>query len=93
MKFQSEYLKTHFCGSGYDKDINAWYASLGWLITGARYADTYSAGAYGRIRPKNNFTPGTDGWGAWELGLRHTNFDATDFPILAAGATNREPVW
>lgn len=26
------------------------------------------------------------GWGAWELGLHYTKWDASGFPILAAGA-------
>ena len=50
-----------------------------WLITGERYADSYRNGAFGRIRPTNNFSPSAPGMGAWELGLRYTNFDASDF--------------
>lgn len=87
-KAQSEYLRTNFSGSGYDKDIKAWYASLGWLITGERYADSYNAGAYGRIKPSSNFSPKGGGWGALEAAIRYSDFDAKDFSILAAGATN-----
>ena len=51
---------------------------LNWLITGERYADAYRKGAFGRIRPHNNFTP-QGGSGAIELGLRFSRLEGSDF--------------
>ncbi|MEO5861270.1 MAG: porin [Burkholderiales bacterium] len=84
VKFQSEFLRSKYegnssAGVSFDREIDVWYAQALWLITGEKYADAYRSGAYGRIRPKNNFSPKGGGWGAWELGLRYTNFDASDF--------------
>lgn len=84
VKFQSEILRANYEGSSsagvdFDRDIDVWYAQALWLITGEHYADSYRSGTYGRIRPKNNFSPKGGGWGAWELGLRYTSFDASDF--------------
>ena len=94
VKFQTEYLQAKYSGksagasgANYDRGIDAWYASVNWLISGENYADSYRNGAFGRIRPKNNFSPKESGWGAWELGLRYTNFDASDFKTSNAPGT------
>ena len=84
VKLQAEYLRANFSGTsatgdGFDRDIDAYYANLTWLITGERYADAYRGERLGRIRPKNNFAPGKTCCGAWELGLRYSKFDAGDF--------------
>jgi phosphate-selective porin OprO/OprP len=41
----------------------------------------YRSGAFRGVTPNNNFRPGA-GWGAWQVGLRWSQFDASD---LAAG--------
>lgn len=84
VKFQAEYTRANFSGKSaagvnFDRDINAWYAGVNWAITGEPYAASYRNGAFGRLRPINNFSPNGSGWGAWELGLRYSNFDASDF--------------
>ncbi|MCW5624865.1 MAG: hypothetical protein KIT73_09140 [Burkholderiales bacterium] len=89
VKFQAEYAQANFNGSTstgtpYDKDIDAYYLSALWMITGERYAESYRNGVFGRIVPIQNFVPGTGGTGAWELGLRFSGFDAGDFPLVAA---------
>lgn len=40
----------------------------------------------GRVRPKRNFDSKND-WGAFELGMRYSNFDASDFRSLLASTT------
>jgi phosphate-selective porin OprO/OprP len=90
IKAQGEYVKSNFDwtagGIGFDRDIKAYYAEAMWLITGEKYADAYRGGAYAAIKPKNAF--GSGGWGAWEIGVRYTDFDAEDFPA-SAGLTNK----
>lgn len=92
VKFQGEYDVSNYQGTAntgpvatraYDKDVNAWYAEAMWLVTGERYADSYKDGQFGRILPKNNFELNQNGWGALELGVRYSQFDASDFPLVA----------
>lgn len=63
-KLQSEYINTSFDGAGYSRDIDAWYASAMWNVTGEGFAGMYKEGVFGRLKPKNNYKLGTDGWGA-----------------------------
>ena len=92
-KLQGEYVNANFSGTSaagesYDRKINTYYLNFAWLLTGERYADAYANGVFGRLRPKNNFSPRGGGWGAWELGLHYTKWDGTDFPMLAVGSPN-----
>jgi phosphate-selective porin OprO and OprP len=98
VKFQAEYTQANFSGKSagaagvnFDRDINAWYAAVNWAITGEPYAASYRNGAFGRLRPNNNFSPKGGGWGAWELGLRYSNFDASDFKSTNPAGTGLIP--
>ena len=103
LKVQSEYIVSNFKGTrgalDYDNDIKAWYADVNWMLTGESYVDSYKSGVFGRLKPKNNMTIGKDGWGAWELGLRYSKFDASDFqamlPVANAGTafTAKADAW
>ena len=93
VKLQTEWMKTNFQGDltatkKFDNDVNTWYAEALWMITGEKYADMYKDGTFGAIKPKNNFEMGKDGMGAWELGLRYSKFDASDFnsPLFVGAA-------
>ena len=88
VKFQAEYTEAKYGGTSalgvaFDRKVDAWYAAVNWAITGEPYAASYRNGAFGRLRPNNNFSPKGSGWGAWELGLRYSNFDASDFRLVA----------
>lgn len=85
-KLQGEYIATDFNQvAAVQKSINAWYTSLTWLVTGENYADAYKNGMFNRINPKQNFSLGSSGIGAIELGLRYSSFDASDFKTVAQG--------
>ncbi|MGH8671995.1 MAG: porin, partial [Burkholderiales bacterium] len=90
VKFQAEYANVNFdgraaSGTAFDKDIEAYYASLLWLVTGEKYAAAYKDGVFGRIVPQSNFNPFQAGsWGAWELGVRYEDFDASDFTLFSS---------
>lgn len=97
VKLQSEYIHANFDGNSsggrYNNDIKNWYVDLNWLITGEAYADSYKNGVFGRINPKHNFDD-KGGWGAFELGLRYSKFDASDFKnMLSATALNGTTVF
>ena len=73
----------------FDSNIDAWYTSLNWLVTGESYSDNYtSEGTWGRIKPKQNFTINGAGWGALVLGARYSNYDASDFSRGKVGGVN-----
>ncbi len=84
-KFQAEYIGANFDGQSIDKSINAWYASLTWMLTGESYMNAYKDGMFGRVKPINDFGVNQGGWGAFELGLRYSDFDASDFKLVANG--------
>ncbi|HEY3326208.1 MAG TPA: porin [Novimethylophilus sp.] len=99
VKFQTEYIDANFEGKRvgtalltpnnttiFDNDIKVWYADLNWLVSGESWSDSYKSGVFGRIRPKHNFGD-KDGWGAVELGIRYSKFDASDFKALLPVAT------
>lgn len=101
VKFQTEHIRENFDGFNFDRDLTAWYASVNWIVTGEKFASTYKDGMFGRLRPKQDFAWGGDGWGALQLGARYSKFDGSDFAIthatgtgkLAAGSTNQFDTW
>jgi phosphate-selective porin OprO/OprP len=95
VKLQGEYGNAQFEGAGYDKEIDAYYVSALWLITGEKYADSFKGGKFDRIVPKNEFKPDFSSLGAWEVSARYSKFDASDIKLsaptgqaLTAGFTN-----
>ncbi len=90
VKLQGEYTKASYeysvAGTGVDNDIDAYYASVSWMITGEQYAKSYRSGAYRAIVP--NKALGSGGLGAFEVGLRYSDFDASDF-TANSGRTNQ----
>jgi phosphate-selective porin OprO/OprP len=99
VKLQGEWTRANYQGRstsagnpGYDKDITSYYVEAMWLLTGEKYAAAYRNGVYGRIVPKTNFDPGAGTWGGFELGLRYSSWDATDFAVPScAGGTAVTP--
>ncbi len=89
VKFQAEHITERFDGNGFNRDLNAWYASVNWLVTGETFASTYKDGMFGRLRPKQEFTWGGDGWGALQLGARYSKFDGSDFVTANAAGTGQ----
>lgn len=90
-KLQGEYIKaTYDTESSSDRDIDAYYLAASWLITGESYAKAYRGGAYRAIAP--NRPLGSGGWGAFEVALRYSDFDAGDF-TPSAGFTNKADSW
>lgn len=89
VKLQAEHIRANFDGPGFDRDLTAWYASINWLVTGETFASTYKDGMFGRLRPKQDFAWGSDGWGALQLGARYSQFDGGDFVTTNASGTGR----
>ena len=92
VKLQAQWMKAGYdykanATQSVDEDINAWYAQALWTITGESWADRYKEGAFGALKPKNEFDPVSFKGGAWEVGARYSKFDASDFTKPAAGLT------
>jgi|GEM_PF-335445 len=92
VKLQGESVSATFSGTSgagvpYNRSMETYYASLSWLVTGEPYADAYSKGAFGRIRPTSNFVPEGGGWGGLELAVRYSQLDGQDFPLNAVAGT------
>jgi len=90
-KVQGQYLMTNYqfaqTTRSYDTDIKTWYAEALWTITGESHAERYKAGAFGALKPKNNFDPENFSGGAWEIGARYSKFDANDLNTVGLTTT------
>jgi phosphate-selective porin OprO/OprP len=84
LKAQGEWVKASYDNSSvnYDRQIDAYYAELNWLITGEKYADFYTMNGMRAIKPNRPFKKGTEGMGAWEIGARYSKIDGDE---LTAG--------
>jgi len=61
-----------------DLNIDAWYVSLSWFLTGEK--PNFKKRIWGVPNIKNNFDPRKRTWGAFELAFRYSRFDAdSDF--------------
>ena len=84
IKVQGEYARagvrgnTNGNGETLDLDANVFYGELMYLATGETYASAYKGGAFGSIKPTNNFDLDKNHWGAWEFGLRAEKFTVDD---------------
>jgi phosphate-selective porin OprO/OprP len=86
-KLQSEYNTANYSGdAGYDQDIDTSYVAATWLVTGESYVDNYDVNGMTSIKPKKSI--GSGGWGAWEVGLRYSTFDAAGY-VNTPTSTNK----
>ncbi len=98
IKVQGEYARANLSGqtgtTGDKLDLNAnvFYGELMYLATGEKYADAYKGGAFGSIKPINNFDPDKNHWGAWEFGLRAEKFTVDDISLIAGSGGTTEGV-
>lgn len=97
VKLQSEWIRaTYDHVTAGDLDVDSWYASASWMITGEKYASSYKGGKFDRITPIKDFDPKTLSGGAWEVGVRYSDFDGKDFRdagVLAATAPAQVDAW
>jgi phosphate-selective porin OprO/OprP len=72
-------------GESIDMNVDVFYGELMYLATGEKYADAYKGGAFGSIKPKDNFDLDKNTWGAWEFGLRAEKFTVDDMSWTDTG--------
>jgi len=69
-------------------NVKTMYGEALWILTGEKYSDAYKKGAFGTLKPKNDFNMDTgSGMGLWELGIRVDRFDVTDTSNSGSGTT------
>jgi phosphate-selective porin OprO and OprP len=56
-------------------DFYGAYAEVSYFLTGEHRAYEREGGHFGRVSPKNPFSIGKGGWGAWELAFRWSYLD------------------
>jgi phosphate-selective porin OprO/OprP len=91
LKFQTEWVKSAFenTTAAYDREIDAYYGAVTWLITGEKYADFYTLNGMRAIVPNRPFKKGAEGMGALELGVRMSKIDAGDLTAGQFTGTNK----
>ena len=91
-KAQGEFFKIGYTTTGdIDRAVKINYNEILWNITGESHNYNNSTGAFGTIKPNAKFTD-KGGIGAWQFGIRYTNFDASDFNT-AVGKTDQASAW
>ena len=68
--------------TGSNQEVKGNYVQLVYNLTGESH--TYKDGAFGWIKPNNAFTSG--GPGAWQVGIRSSEFDAEKIAVVAGKA-------
>ena len=90
--FQSEYAKSTISVNGAsDVDFSAWYAQVGYSLTGESRTYKGSDGEFKRLVPKNNFSLAKGTWGAWEVAGRYDSIDLED-GLVKGGEAKRVSV-
>jgi phosphate-selective porin OprO/OprP len=89
IKVQGEYARagvkgrTGTTGDVLDLNADVFYGEVMYLATGETYAGAYKGGAFGSIKPTNNFDLDKNQWGAWEFGLRAEKYTVDDISLTA----------
>lgn len=92
LSFQSEFAKSDVSRkSNPDVDFTAWYAQVGYTLTGESRTYKGSDGEFKRLSPKNNFSLAKGTWGAWEIAGRYDSIDLED-GLVAGGEAKRMSV-
>jgi phosphate-selective porin OprO and OprP len=85
LKVQGEHFQFNYDPTtGNDQKINGYYVQAAYNLTGESHA--YKDGTFGWIKPNNPIDKG--GRGAWQVGVRMSEFDASDITV-ATGKSNR----
>ena len=67
-----------------DGKIKSQYLTVMYNITGEKWSDAYKDGVFTGTRPLANFSSSGKGMGAWQVGVRVSSYDATDWKSTTA---------
>jgi phosphate-selective porin OprO/OprP len=92
LSFQSEFAKSDVSSTtNRDADFSAWYAQVGYTLTGESRTYKGSDGEFKRLVPKQNFSLSKGTWGAWEIAGRYDSIDLED-GLVQGGEAKRMSV-
>jgi phosphate-selective porin OprO/OprP len=84
-KLQAEYAEVNFNARDNNASVDAargqyrmQYVALVYNLTGEQWYDSYKDGAFSSVKIKSNFDSSGSGIGAWQIGLRFSQYDASD---------------
>ena len=87
LSFQSEFAKSDVSRkNNADVDFSAWYAQVGYTLTGESRTYKGSDGEFKRLSPKNEFSLKKGTWGAWEVAARYDEIDLEDGAVAGGEA-------
>jgi phosphate-selective porin OprO/OprP len=90
-KLQAEMAEAKFSTSIPTTDVvgkvKVNYVAVLYNLTGEKWSDAYKDGAFGSIKPLSNFGQGSSGTGAFQLGLRLSEYDASDVTGTITGSS------
>jgi len=87
--FQSELIfYSAEVDGGRDPDFWGYYLYSSYFFTGEHREYDKADGVFSSVRPKRNFSFLREGWGAWELALRHSFIDLNDADIKGGKERN-----
>jgi phosphate-selective porin OprO/OprP len=73
-------------GTSLKGSVDASYIQVVYNITGEKWADSYKDGSFGALKIKSNFDYSGSGTGAWQVGLRFSQYDGTNlYDATASG--------
>lgn len=90
-KLQGEYAVAHYDatnpvgGQALRGEVRAWYVQALWNLTNESWAEAYKSGRFGPLKVRDPFRPG-GAWGAWQLGVRYSGYDAADLRASGSGS-------
>jgi len=66
--------------------FSGWYVEGSWVLTGESRGYSAANAAFNNPKPRVNFSPNNDGWGAFELAARYSTLDLNDNAGVIGGA-------
>ena len=87
-------VQGEFFGIKYDntssgsKEVKLNYNEILWNITGESHNYSNSNGTFGWVKPNKKFSLSNGGLGAWQVGIRYSELDGSDF-TSATGRTDK----
>jgi phosphate-selective porin OprO/OprP len=73
----------------FDLIARAVYYEFIYNLTGESWASAYRSGAFTTTKPKANFSTSTNGgWGAWQVGIRFSEYSVTEPSYFSSSGTN-----
>jgi len=89
LSLQGEYMLANAdrLGGGSDVDFDGYYVQVSYFLTGEHRSYKTSAGAFSRIKPKENYSA-AGGSGAWEAKARYSGLDLSDKDVTGGELDN-----